>query len=77
MLEIIQPIIIDVYGDTAMARALAENLAERVENADWRGLGDYNREDSIRNICWDWMTGGDTAQYTAERVERALQEAGL
>lgn len=77
MLEIIQPIIFDVYGDTAMARALAEHLAERVENTDWRKETSYSREDSIRNVCWDWMTGGDTAQYVANRIEAALVEAGL
>lgn len=74
MLEIIQPIIFEVYGETAMSRALAQHLAERIEAGETGG--GYSREDSIRNIVWDWMTGGDTAAYVAGLIERALVEAG-
>lgn len=73
-LQIIRPIILEVYGDRKFPRALAAHLAERLEG----GLRySDEREATIRNICWDWMTGGSTAAYVAGRIEAALKEAGL
>lgn len=76
MLEIIRPILAKTYGDTEWVDALAAYLVSRLEAgpSTWTG---YSREDTIRNICWDWMTGGDTAAYVAAKIEGALKGAGL
>jgi len=74
MLEIIEPIILEVYGDTEFARSLATHLAQSLTVPErW----ERTREDTIRVICWNWFSGGSTAQYVAERIDGALKDAGL
>lgn len=71
---IVRTFITDTYGDNGMSRALVVALGERIDKFDDEG-GRYHREDMIRNVCWDWMTGGTTAQYVAEKIESALKDA--
>lgn len=75
MLEIIQPIIEDVYGKSRMAEALSEQLVQSIKSGTWTHRAE-TREDAIRLICWDWFSGGDTAAIVAGRIEHALVEAG-
>jgi len=71
--EIIRPILTETYGDGSMVHSLADHLAERIDT--WRlephRTGE-TREDMILRVCWDWMTGGDTAAYVAAEIEQAL-----
>jgi hypothetical protein len=74
--EIIQPILRRTYGNGAMVDALAQRLAERVDEEspqDWRGR---DRETMVLHECWNWFSGGGTAGITAKRIEHALREAG-
>lgn len=69
-LETIKPIIYGAYGQSPMAEALAENLAHKIDSGQTGRDG--TREDLIWRVCWDWMSGGDTAQSVAKRIEEAL-----
>lgn len=72
-IEIIQPIIFDTYGESSATRALSWDILHRMEIPD----GARSREERIMHICWNWMTGGGTAEVVAGRIERALVEAEL
>jgi hypothetical protein len=75
--SIIAPIVTKTYGDTDMATALVENLAEKID--DWPRRRKHHsfrdREDMVRMTCWDWFSGGSTAECVAEDIEAALQKA--
>jgi hypothetical protein len=68
-LEIIQPILFKTYGEGDWTKALSVELANRIDNKkeDYRG-----RQHMIMMCCWDWMTGGTTAESVAEEIEEAL-----
>lgn len=74
--EKILPIVTEIYGDGIMAEGLAKQLAEKVEDFDPSEFdyhGDEQREDMIRLTCWNWFSGGGTAEIAAERIEEALR----
>lgn len=68
--ELIWPIIRDTYGDTATTRVMTEELVRRIDTDKWDSRG---REYGIMIICWDWMTGGTTAESTARKIVLALE----
>lgn len=65
----IAPIICATYGDTDYARSLAENLAARIDARKWDSRG---REYMVMLACWDWFSGGTTADNVARRIEAVL-----
>jgi hypothetical protein len=76
--SIIAPIVIDTYGDNVMAAALVERLAEKIDtwpDSPQPRYGSRTREDMVRLTCWDWFSGGSTAECVAEDIEAALQRA--
>jgi len=78
MLEIIEPLVLEIYGDNVMSRGLVNHLIYLLEGEGKTPLYRWEeREDRIRLACWDWMTGGSTAEYAARRIETALQKADL
>lgn len=77
-LATIKPILIKTYGFGSMTLALADHLAKSITNKSitnytprWEGQGS-NREGMIRETCWNWMTGGTTAEHVARDIEAAL-----
>jgi len=70
--EIVAPIIKKTYGTGAMPIALIEHLASKIDQ--WEDDGYYrNREDMIRQTCWNFFAGGDTAQHVAGQIESSLK----
>lgn len=68
--ERIRPIIEKIYGANAMSEGLVRDLAHRIENHGW---DDYRgREHMIMSVCWNWFSGGTTAETTARRIEQQL-----
>lgn len=65
----IRPTIFRTYGDNGMSRALVVHLAERI---DAYGQG-HDRPNMVMRICWDWFSGGDTADRASLEIEAALQ----
>jgi hypothetical protein len=72
-LDIIEPIIVKTYGKGAVSVALAEHLANKIDTFQSRQFGPETREDMIRETCWNWMTGGSTAERAAGKIEIALK----
>lgn len=68
---IVKPIILRTYGDNPMAHALAQHLAERID--DYEG---QTRERLIGDVCWNWFAGGSTAETVANKIEKALEAGG-
>lgn len=68
--ELIEPIIVRTYGTSPMTKAMVEHLASKIERGDFDHYD--SREDMIRSVCWDWMTGGSTAEVVAQRIEAVL-----
>lgn len=65
LIEIIQPIIENIYGSTPHTRALALHLARRVDAV---GL----TESQIEAVCYAFVAMPSTARLAAERVTEAL-----
>lgn len=76
--EKIAPIIFETYGEAAMPKALAENLAVDIDSYnESAAAGRYlvnTREELIWHTCWDWFSGGSTAEYVAKKIEAVLSE---
>jgi hypothetical protein len=70
--EAIEAIIYKTYGRGAYSESLVKHLAEKIADDAW---GSRGREHTIMLICWDWMTGGSTAESVARQIELALTEA--
>lgn len=68
--ERITPIITSVYGDSVMSRALIAHLAPKISDGVFDSRG---RQHSIMLTCWDWFSGGSTAEYVASKIEDVLQ----
>lgn len=68
----ITAIIEDTYGKAAMPKALAADLIKKLPTWD---ESDRDREYEIMLTCWNWFSGGSTAESVARRIEEALQEA--
>lgn len=72
--EIIAPILRETYGKGRMVDSLADHLAQKIDawpDAKPR-FGVRNREDMICMTCWDWFSGGTTAESIAKEIETAL-----
>lgn len=77
--DVIRPIILQTYGDNGVTRAMVVHLAERIDNYDGHYDERGGREHMVMRVCWDWMTGGTTAESVARKIEDALasgQEQG-
>lgn len=74
--DIIRPIINGTYGKSEWIDAMIEDVAKTIEGDEQPNTG-RSREDRIMLRCWDWMSGGTTAEYVARKIEAALVEAGL
>lgn len=64
-----------VYGDSKMVEGLADHLDEKIERFEVRDpayYGDNQLNDMIRETCWNWFSGGGTAQIAADRVEGVI-----
>lgn len=67
--NVIEPIILRTYGDNGMSRALVVHLAAKINDGDYDSRG---REHMIMHICWDWFSGGTTAEAVAGEIEAQL-----
>lgn len=62
--DVVRPILHATYGRSHMSEALAHEVASQIAaGAD---------EARIRRVCWDWMTGGSTAEAVARDIFAAL-----
>jgi hypothetical protein len=68
----IAPILVQTYGDNATTYALALHLAEKIDSYAGEDDDRGGRERMICGVCWDWMTGGSTAEAVAREIEEAL-----
>lgn len=69
----IRPILLATYGKTAMVDDLVVHLSEEIDAYPNGVRGGYrSREETIMLICWDWMTGGTTADSVAKKIEAVL-----
>ena len=62
----ITPIITSTYGDNDMSRALIAHLVGKIPT-----LG-QSRQHDVMLTCWDWFSGGTTAESVARKIEEAL-----
>jgi hypothetical protein len=69
--DLIAPIIHETYGHGPMPDAFVKHLAWKIEADDFDSRG---REYGIMIACWDWFSGGTTADATAQKIEAALNE---
>lgn len=67
--NIVAPIVTKTYGPSAMAKGLAMHLSEKIDAY----TGD-DRERMIMLTCWDWFSGGTTAEGVAHAIEEKLGE---
>lgn len=70
--QIIDPIIYETYGKGTMITSLVNILAKGIISGDYHYR---TREDFILHTCWNFMTGGTTAEYVAKQIEQALRDA--
>lgn len=73
-LSTVLPIVTRFYGNASMPRALAAHLAEKIDAYTPKpdALEDEDRERMVMLTCWNWFSGGTTAQSVARRIEEAL-----
>jgi hypothetical protein len=69
--EKVAPILHRTYGKGGMVDALADHLATQID-AYPTTPGTRSRQDIIMLTCWDWFSGGDTANHVAEQIEAVL-----
>jgi hypothetical protein len=74
MNEIITRIVTNRYGHNAMARGLADDLIAKMP--DWNALDGDERERQIMLTCWNWFSGGSTAEVVAHQIKMRLFGAG-
>jgi hypothetical protein len=67
--DTILPVVQRIYGAGDWTEALTRELARRLDLMDWDSRG---REYMVMMICWDWMTGGSTADYASKEILTAL-----
>jgi hypothetical protein len=75
--EKIAPIIFETYGESEWAAYFTDHLSKKIDNWPIRVPPSYfaeTREDMVRLTCWDWFSGGSTAEYVAEKIEAVLNE---
>ena len=68
--EAILPILSKTYGAGSYTEALAAALADRISHECWDSRG---REYMVMLACWDWFSGGTTAEATARKIEEAIR----
>lgn len=68
-IDIIQPIVTETYGVGVFVETFVGHLAKEIAQYD----GD-DRERMVMMNCWNWFPGGTTAENTAAKIERALEE---
>lgn len=71
----VAPILKLTYGEGVMVDALADELAKKLAawpDCDQPRYGAETREDMTRLMCWDWFSGGGTAEGVARKIEVAL-----
>lgn len=66
----ILPVVIEIYGDSSMTLALVEDLSAKITK--WTDDRYRTREDMIFQTCWNWFSGGSTAEYAAREIEAVL-----
>ena len=75
--DVITPILYRTYGKGKMVDSLADHLAAEIDawapDPRLRGTN-LDRETMIMRVCWDWMTGGSTAESVAREIDRAVFE---
>jgi hypothetical protein len=65
----ILPVVQRIYGAGDWTEAMTRELARRLDAKDWDSRG---REYMVMMVCWDWMTGGTTAEHAAKEILVAL-----
>lgn len=76
--DLIRSLVVKTYGGGSMPLALSVELARKIDNYEPRtdDLEDEDRERMIRDTCWNWFSGGGTANSLAAKIEALLVEAG-
>jgi hypothetical protein len=65
------PDIATTYGDNGVSRALAAYLAEKITNGEFE-KDSRGREYRIMVTCWNWFSGGTTAESVAKKIEQEM-----
>lgn len=77
-LGIISPILHLAYGEGAMVHDLAIALTNKIDawpDSAGASYGEATREGMIRMTCWDWMSGGSTAEHVAKKKTSRLRRS--
>lgn len=69
--SIIRTVVTNRYGRNPMANGLADDLIEKIP-----GWDKDDRERQIMLTCWNWFSGGSTAEVVAHQIKMGLFEAG-
>lgn len=73
-LEIVQSVLEPIYGSGSFPQAGYQHIAKKVDA--WPNCKPSyharDREQMILHTCWDFFTGGGTAEIAARRLEEAL-----
>lgn len=76
--QIIRPLIVATYGNTDTARACASHLAGRINSFHPDDVSSrHGRQGLVQRIFWADFGVDAFAETTAEKIESALQAAGL
>lgn len=75
--DIVRETLESIYGEGSFCQAGYEHIASKIDA--WPDVKPSyqaeNREEMIMHACWDFFTGGSTAQIAARRLEEALDSA--
>ena len=75
----------DVFGPSDWHEKLGEAISDAVDRSldAWESYG-YTKEEvpdfilyTVRNVIWNWYSGGDTCFAAARRIIEAWDHAGL
>lgn len=64
-----------IYGKSYLCPVLAEELAKKVpewQKEEREGKARRDCKEEIRIRCWDYFSGGDTAEVAARRILEAI-----
>jgi hypothetical protein len=70
--DLIAPIINETYGAGSYTGALIDHLTTKIDGWPDPYYKTRTRGTMIMLICWDWMSGGDTAASVANKIEAVL-----
>lgn len=65
--DLIAPIVQSAYGRGEMSRALLTHLATKIPS-----YAEGDRQRRVMLVCWDFFSGGSTAESVAAKIEGAL-----